>query len=290
MMESRLKLAQVAGLYKKALSVKREEGIAIINSCTLIIDELSHRYSLLRKEFEATWLKENQPYWLDMVLASYDRKIADLNELALQLAKASSGLQAGKSLPAASALRLSITESPNFYFQNWMLGGPFPLENPTVLPAFLYSENKEYNIPPSPGDFTHYKDKTYRWQKFASQDGGIVDLDENYKVNGPALAYAYCNILLDSAIQTNAYITSSNGVELFCNGSKVFSDLELINPDKENKVVISLNKGLNHILIKLPRKEGQAWTYSFRLDESLPLFNHKHKYKLDSKLQKYEAD
>ena len=140
------------------------------------------------------------------------------------------------------------------------------------------------------GDFTHYKGKTYRWQKFASQDGGIIDLDENYKATGNRVVYAYCSVFLDSAIQTNAYINSSNGAELFCNGNKVFSDLQSNDSEKENKIGLSLNKGLNHILIKLPGKEGSAWTYSFRLEENLPLFNHKHKYKLDSKLKKYEAD
>ena len=289
-MDSRMKLAQVAGMYKKATTLTGIAGVEMIKSSILIVDTLKNRYSLLRKEFEAAWLKENQAYWLDVVLASFDRKMADLNELGIQLNNALTELKAGKSIPVASALRLDITESSNFYFQNWMLGGPFPLDNPAELPGFLYSENKEYNIPPSPGDFTHYKDKTYRWQKFASQDGGIIDLDENYAVNGSAVAYAYCNVFLDSAIQTNAYITSSNAVELFCNGTKVYSDLSSNNPEKEHKIGIALNKGLNHILIKLPRKEGKPWTFSFRLDESLPLFNHKHKYKLDSKLKKYEAD
>jgi hypothetical protein len=289
-MDSRLKLAQVAGMYKKAQTIKGKEGADKIKTSILIVDTLKNRYSLLRKEFETAWLKENQAYWLDVVLASFDRKMADLNELSTQLKNASTELNAGKPMQATSALRLDITESSNFYFQNWMLGGPFPLDNPAALPEFLYSENKEYNLPPSPGDFTHYKNQTYRWQKFASQDGGIIDLDENYKVNGSALVYAYCNIFLDSATQTSAFITSSNGVELYCNGTKLYSDLQSNNPDKENKIGISLNKGLNHILIKLPRKEGLPWTYSFRLDESLPLFNHKHKYKLDSKLKKYEAD
>jgi hypothetical protein len=54
---------------------------------------------------------------------------------------------------------------------------------------------------------------------------------------------------------------------------------------KKKKDRLSLNKGLNHILIKLPGKLGQCLTYSFRLEENLPLFNHKHKYKLDSKLK-----
>ncbi len=255
-----------------------------------IINVLKTRYTFLRKDFEAAWLKENQSYWLDIVLASYDRKIADLSELSLQLKKAAVNVSAGKTLPSAADLRLDITESPNFYFQSWMLGGPFPLHDPAALPEFLYSENAEYNLPPSPGDFTHYKGKTYRWQKFASQDGGIIDLDENYKVAGSKVVYAYCNIFLDSAMQTNAFIASNNGVEVFCNGIKIYNDLQSKDPETEKKLSLSLNKGLNHILVKLPGIEGRPWTYSFRLDEHLPLFNHKHKYKLDSKLKKYEAD
>jgi hypothetical protein len=172
-----------------------------------------------------------------------------------------------------------------------MLGGPFPFVAKDKLPEFLYSENNEYNKPPIPGDFTHYQGRSYRWQKFASPDGGLVHLDEQYNSPEHSLAYAYCSITTEQPITVDAFLTSYNGAEIFCNGQKVFSNFPRGQIDSNEKSFkLSLKAGANHLLLKLPKKEANQWSFTFRLDQNVSVTTHKHKYQLNPKKTTYEAD
>ena len=292
--DSRVQLASVANQYSKALEMNKSEpkkiGSALLKADSLVKD-LSTRTEQLKERFKIAWVKENQRYWLDVILQGYDKRINTLQQLSVALHRAAASLNSAPVLPAISAVRLDIKESGNYYFQNWMLGGPFPFTSNDQLPEFLYSENAEYNKPPIPGEFTHYKGKTYRWQKFASSDGGIIDLDEHYGSPATSLVYAYCNINSANATTVDAFISSYNGAEIFCNGEKVYSDAQKGQYEAdEKKLKLSLNAGINHLLIKLPKKQAGSWSFTFRLDKDLPVTTHKHKYQLNQKRTTYEAD
>ncbi|ANE51482.1 glycoside hydrolase family 20 zincin-like fold domain-containing protein [Flavisolibacter tropicus] len=292
--DTRIQLADVAQKYYKAVSLSNatpQNSIAVLMEADKKVMEIALRHLLLKEQFRTAWLKENQPYSLNVVLDSYDKRINDLKQLSGNLHAAITALKAKTKLPEVSHVRLNIKESPEYYFQNWMFGGPFPFSSKDKIPDFLYSENTEYNKPPIPGDFIHYQGIAYRWQKYASQDGGVIDLDENYKSPNSSLVYAYCNITVEHPITVKAFFAAYDGGEIFCNGENVFSSINGGQPDgEERSMTLTLKAGVNHLLMKLPKKEGHPWTFTFRLDKDLSVTTHKHKYQLNPKKTTYEAD
>lgn len=260
-----------------------------LNKAIAAVSTLQKRYVAHAEWFRRSWLGENQGYWLDKAMEPYEKKKNDLLRLQQQLTLAAANVNTDHSVPAASSIRLSIAVNDRFYFKNWMLGGPFPLADKKELPGFLYSSNKEYDKPPSPGDFTHYLGKTYRWQKFSSTDGGIIDLDENYKNPLSVSGYAYCLINAPKAVSARAFLAANDEVEVFCNGEKVFTGMG--GPaQQEAAVTLPLKEGVNHVLLKLRKDNNRPWTFTFRLQDDLSITNHKHKYTLNAKDKVYEAD
>jgi hypothetical protein len=292
MIESRLRIVEIADDYKKILSsnLPASKSIDILKNNESIISDLVKRYESLREEFKKAWLAENQQYWLDEVMKPYDKKIADLQELKVNITNAKNNLQNGNSIPAASAVRLGIHESSSFYFQNWMLTGPFPVNDKNTFPSFLYSDTKEYDKPPSPGDFTKYQGKLYRWRKFASTDGGIIDLDEYYPGTDPSIVYAYCYIKSDTAVTVQALANTNKTMEIFCNQKKVYGNTEAGNAAETIKANLPLKKGINNILLKLKKDADDNWTFTFHLQDDLQVTNHKHKYQLNPKTKSYDAE
>jgi hexosaminidase len=292
--DARIQLAHVANRYSNTRQLAGGEPAKageVLRQAYAVVNELEGRHQQLKERFRTAWLRENQPYWLDVVLQSYERRINDLRALSANLARAIAALDKQYDLPSPSQVRLNIRESNEYYFQNWMLGGPFPFPPSDKLPAFLYSENDAYNKPPVPGDFTHYKGKTYRWQKFASQDGGIIDLDENYNVPSSSLVYAYCNITSEQPLMADAFFSGPGGAEIFCNGEKVLVDTVLQEDGVGERLLkLSFKAGVNHVLLKLPKETGHPWSFTFRLDKNLSVTTHKHKYQLNPKNVAYEAD
>jgi len=241
-------------------------------------------YRRLRAGFRKAWLQENQPHWLDTACLPYDRKIAALETLqqSLQsLVKNNSGV-----LPTASSLALDIRVTNQFFFKNWMLTGFFA-GVPGTLPEFLYAETDEYNKPPSPGDFTTFKGKNYRWQKYSSTEGGITDLDAWFNAPKGAAVYAYCSITTTNVETINAYLGAAQPAEVFCNGVKI---LRTEGKAGEQMIRLPLTAGVNHLLIKLNKAEDRPWMFTFRLDDQIKVTNHKHKYQLNAKIKTYEAD
>jgi hypothetical protein len=292
MIESRLRIVKIANDYKKILSsnLPASKSIDLLKNDENIISELVKRYESLREEFTKAWLAENQRYWLDEVLKPYDKKIADLRELKENVANAEKNLQNGNSVPTASAMRLDIRESSSFYFQSWMLTGPFPVNNKNSFPSFLYSDTKEYDKPPSPGDFTKYEGKLYRWRKFSSEDGGIIDLNEYYPGASPAFVYAYCYIKSDAALAAKAFVNANEAMQIFCNGEKVYDNATAIDADSTGATNLPLKKGINNILLKIKKDRADNCTFTFHLQDDLQITNHKHKYQLNPKTKSYDAE
>jgi hypothetical protein len=292
MIESRVRIVKIADDYKKILSsnLPASKSIAILSNDENLISDLAKRYELLREEFKKAWLAENQLYWLDEVLQPYNKKISDLQDLKANIANAKTNLKNGSPVPAASAMRLGIRESSSFYFQNWMLTGPFPVNDKNTFPSFLYSDTKEYDKPPSPGDFTKYEGKLYRWRKFASEDGGIVDLNEYYPETSPAFVYAYCYIKSDTTITAKAFTKSNEAMEIFCNGEKVYGNTKASDVDTTIKTNLPLKKGINNILLKIKKDKIDDCIFTFHLEDDLRITNHKHKYQLNPKIKSYDAE
>lgn len=292
--ESRMQLPRVAALYEQAAGLSasnRMESEKLLKESIRITEDLKSRYEKLKEDLRTAWLKENQRYWLDKVLEPYEQKIADLRSLQSNLEKALQAASGGTTVPSAASLRLTIKESPYAYFQYWLMLGVFPPEGEAVVPDFLYASDPAYNKPPVPGDFITYRDKVYRWQKFASEDGGIVYLDDNYKDPETGSAYAYCRINAESDREIDAFAGGSDGLQLYCNGVRLLTD-----PGSEagvlgeSKVRLSLKKGPNHILLKIPKTSASPWAFTFRVDDTIPVLNNKYRYQLDPKIEAYETE
>lgn len=289
--DTRKVVESVVKQYSQAASIAPadpRQAQTILNTAVKNVAALAGHYLKSAEWFRKSWLRENQEYWLDRTLEPYAKKMRDLEvlKLSLQFAAASA---AERSIPAPSSLRLNIAVSDRFYFKNWMLGGPFPLDDKKAFPGFLYSSNKEYDKPPSPGDFTHYLGKTYRWQKFSSTDGGIIDLDDNYKNPVNVTGYAYCLVNSSKAFSAKAFLVANDEVEIFCNGQQIFSGMGG-SMQQEVPVTLPLKEGVNHVLLKLKKLDNRPWTFTFRMQEDISITNHKHKYTLNAKDKVYDAE
>jgi len=283
MMRTRLGIARIVQSYQ-ALPATGVQRAAELKKSIAVTNDLLTEYRRLRAGFRKAWLQENQPHWLDTACLPYDRKIAALETLqqSLQsLVKNNSGV-----LPTASSLALDIRVTNQFFFKNWMLTGFFA-GVPGTLPEFLYAETDEYNKPPSPGDFTTFKGKNYRWQKYSSTEGGITDLDAWFNAPKGAAVYAYCSITTTNVETINAYLGAAQPAEVFCNGVKI---LRTEGKAGEQMIRLPLTAGVNHLLIKLNKAEDRPWMFTFRLDDQIKVTNHKHKYQLNAKIKTYEAD
>ncbi|MBN8878401.1 MAG: beta-N-acetylhexosaminidase [Sphingobacteriales bacterium] len=287
--DTRVAIADIVKKYAEAaLSANAAKIKGLLQESIDAANALQKRYATHAEWFRKSWLSENQLYWLDKTMEPYNKKRNDLLQLQQQLTAARAEIASHHAIPPASALRLNITVSDRFYFKNWMVGGPFPLADKSELPGFLYSSNKEYDKPPSPGDFTHYLGKTYRWQKYSSTEGGIIDLDANYKNPVSVSGYAYCLINAEKAVNANAFITVNDETEVYCNGVKVFSGTG--RSSGEEQLNLPLKGGVNHVLVKIRKQNDRPWTFTFRLQDDLAITNHKHKYTLNAKDQTFEAD
>lgn len=286
LIEDVLKKYSEAKLYVSSDPLK---ACRILKQSISDINGLLKRYDRYKLWFQKSWLEENQYYWLDNAVAPYEKKINDLITLRKNLESVVKGVIKNENMPPPDSIQLHIVINSRFYFKNWMLGGAFPLPD-TNLPTFLYSENNEYNVPPSPGDFTHYRGQSYRWQKYSSSDGGAIDLDELYKTTTmPVASYAYCLLNVPNDMSVKAYMSTSQIAQIFTNGIRIFTGGGG-SVNNELEVTLPLKKGTNHLLIKLGKTNSQPWSFTFRLDEKLSVTNHKHKYTLNAKEKVYEAD
>ncbi len=239
-----------------------------------VLKTLASRYKSLRTQYTRFWNSENQPYWLGENLKEYNGKIQGLQKLEQSYQTALTH----RRNPVPPALKISNAD----YFGYWLLAGPF---NTKSIPSFLYSQDAAANVPPKPGDMAQYKGKTYRWKKWASQDGGIIDLQTYYGSTDSAVAYAYCSLGSGTDRQISALVEAT-GAQLFLNGSAVAAGK--INSEGETPFLLSLKKGANHLVLKLPRTGD--WQFTFRLDTSEPVTNHKQKYALNDKNSLHDAD
>jgi hexosaminidase len=290
MMDSRVILAAEAERYRQALALKTEkpaEAKKRVLQSADALKTLRERYISIQSNFKKAWLKENQLYWLDVVMATYNVKISALAGLENALRKAASGKS---DFPPASQIGFEIYETPHTYFSYWLLSGPFPSEKAGSVPGFLYSENEEYNKPPIPGGIATYQKKNYRWHKFASKNGGIIDLSEYFGKTGAATGYAYCTLNITGKEVNEVFVKATNGTEVFCDGKKIGAISGNGKAAIEQKINVPLPKGTHLFILKIPQETGIPWNFSMRLADDIQVVNTKHKYQTNSKNKTYEVE
>lgn len=293
MMDSRQQIVQIAANYREAsemATVNPAKALAKMNETIIMVNVLNKRYTQLEKRFRLAWLKENQVYSLDLAAAPYTEKRRQLTYLYNQLVLAAKNIESNRSLAKAADICLDVKENDHFYFQYWMLSGPFMPETNNRLPAFLYSGDAATQKTPKPGDLFSYRQKEFRWHKYASPTGGITELDDFYPSISKGTAFAYCTITTDKPTTIAAFAAANNGLEIFCNGIKVSADDSQGNSiEAEQKTMLKLKAGANYILLKIPKGKA-SWSFSFRLDPKLNVTNQKYKYFLNTERGSHEAE
>ncbi len=292
-MEGRRQMPVIARHYREARTLAGSNpsaAISLLQSAETLTADLKNRYSILKDRFRAAWLRENQLYSLDIATKPYNTRINELQQLQNRLSQARQSIQNKQALAPAPAIQLDIVESDHYYFQNWLLCGPFPLEAPNRLPVFLYSGDAATETPPKPGDLISFQHKSFRWQKYASPNGGITQLDDFYPAEKETVAYAFCTITTDKPLIVESFAAAGNGLEAFCNGAKVSNrPLEEHPHEKEQIMLLSLKAGTNAILFKIPT-DSEPWSFSFRLDPKLAITSQKYKYFINTEKGNHEAE
>lgn len=293
MMDSRQILASASTTYKQAFDLKAEkpaEAKKLVQQSADAVKRLRERYVVLKNSYRKSWLDENQPYWLDVVMGTYDVKINALAGLESALGKVIMPTSGKLTLPAANKIGFDISETPHTFFSYWLLSGPFPSEKEGIVPPFLYSENEEYNKPPIPGGIASFKGKIYRWHKFASKSGGMIDLGNYFGKTNTATGYAYCTLNVTGKSVDEVFVTSTAGTEVFCDGKKIATIPGDQKTAAEQRIPVSLGKGTHLFVLKIPQKTGVPWAFNMRLSDDLQVVNTKHKYQTNSKNKTYEVE
>lgn len=293
MMDTRKELPLVAANYSKALVYSKKndpmETAGIMKNVITPVTLLKERYIQLDKRFREAWLQENQLYSLEIAARPFAEKIENLTQLEKGIQSQMGTLTRLNNLAPPASLRLGIKESNNYYFQNWLLSGPYTMDNGEP-PAFLYSGDATTEKTPKPGDLISYHEQPFRWQKYASPNGGITELADFYPNTTGGVAYAYCTVTTEKAIEISSYATSARGVEVFCNGTRVFGNAKPGDQPgtKEEEAILPLKAGVNHLLFKIPVSKN--WSFSFRLAQGYTVTSQKHKYFLNTEKGNHEAE
>lgn len=269
LLDSRTELAAMAEKYR----MQGNGNEPLVNDCFDRISRLKDRYAELERNFCSLWENENQPYSLDYARKPYEDRIAALAHLERNLAR--------------TLGNLVVTD--RYYFSYWLLAGPFA-STASDFPGFLYSENEAEDRPPKPGDFASYGGKSFRWMKYNSDKGGIV----RQPGADTGFVYAYARLNTEKDLNLTAFVGNDTNVKLFCNDKEVAPDethypiKDAVLP-KERSYELPLVKGMNYIVLKV-RKEQAKGQFTFRLDTSLPITNHKYTYTLNPNPERHEAD
>lgn len=294
--ETRVQIANIAKWYQQ----NEGKGISGLEPHIATLRILKNRYIAMEADFKSKWNRENQPYTLDYALKPYKGRIAALADLERKLVMVSIAAAATATLPPAAEIGLNVVESDRYYFNYWLLTGPF---KSAAFPGFLYSEDEQANRAPKPGDFAQYNSKQFRWMKYNTDNGGIINKFKN--PGNDTYVYAFCTINTEIDRQMPAWVGNGSAVELFCNGGKLNKsetagngktagngEVENISNaalPTEKGYSLPLKAGTNYILLKIKSNAVNA-AFTFRLGTTEPITNHKHKYTINANQDSHEAD
>jgi hypothetical protein len=252
-----------------------------------MVTRLKEGYTAVSARFKTAWLRENQPYSLDIALQPYQDNIKGLSAIADEIGKQAERLRQGMPAADKASIGLNVVATTHTYFQNWLMCGPFAAENGRP-PSFLYGGDGVEKAP-KPGDLIGFRGKTFRWQKYASRSGGITYTDDFYTKALGGVAYVFCTITTDTSMQAGSYAVLPAGSEMYCNGKRSFTASIGKPADGEAFISLPLKAGVNNILFKIPGKPGQ-WSFSFRLAPGLTVTSQKQKYFINSEKGNHEAE
>jgi hypothetical protein len=241
--------------------------------------DLNLRVDRLAEDFLRLWDLESRAYWRDRAALDFARHQDAFADQQLLLEAAIRDFKAGAYLPPPTEVRLDIRPQEGQFFQYWLLCGSFHLESfDEYPPDFLEPIGGEAQARPFPGmTFTDTTGMDRMWIKYDSPKLGEIDFQTIFEPKYTAVAYAYCTIESPDKREVTALLGSNDGVTVYCNGREVYhvhGKRSLI--ADEDQIPLALEKGKNHLLIKVEQWKG-GWGLAFRLKD-VEVRSHKQKY------------
>lgn len=284
LLETRETLLDAATAYKNACRLqltKRGEALGIVRDLQQQMKDKSIEWRELQSEMENLWEYENRTYWQEEARAPYTDRWKAFSSMEKRLEASGIQLSYGNYLLPPKEVRLAISETAGKYFSYWLIAGPFTIKKPHITqPDFLTAMGGEEKARPGAGELFQAPDgRTLMWDKYQSPLFDRIDFTQVYEQNKESAAYAYCRITSPVDQVVRASFGSNDGIEVFCNGEKVFRKLEKrsLIPD-EDECMLSLKAGTNYILLKIEQWKA-GWGFSFRLPDHT-VRNHKYKYEI----------
>jgi hypothetical protein len=282
MADCRRELLEATAAYNQACVLQRENRPAALEQLKHARDlsaGLSLRIDRLAEDFLVLWDRESRLYWRDRAELDFKRHQDAFAEQLQLLEKAIRDFESGAWLPPPTEVRLDIRPQEGQFFQFWLLCGSFHIESfDEYPPDFLTPIGGEAKARPFPGmTFTDTTGMERMWIKYDSPKLGEIDFQTIFEPKITAVAYAYCTIDSPDKREVTALLGSNDGVTVYCNGVEVHhvhGKRSLI--ADEDEVALSLEKGRNHILIKVEQWKG-GWGLAFRLKD-VEVRCHKQKY------------
>lgn len=175
-------------------------------------------------------------------------------------------LLAGGAIPMPAAENVApVHKVDGSFVRDWLVLGPFPSRD--FESDFLIGAGGEANIRPIDGDTVVRSDGTQlAWTRLHS-DYDLVNLEKVFGIRSWSVAYAYCEISSDRAIETDFRLPVYPSL-LWINGQKV--EPNSIRPDGFSGVSVAgpiqLKAGVNSCLLKLRIEaiDSQEWLFSLQ--------------------------
>ena len=269
---SRLILLDAASFYREACLLQRkdrEQAAAYLQKTAEALEKIQLNLTRLTQAVKKTWLMENRRYWLDRVMEKYDKQKTELIWAERRLQKAADDFKTGFYLPAPNEIGLAIERVSGHYFLNWLLCGPFPnIKSSGRSVDYLKNIGGELKARPRSGLVLKAPNgEKMVWREYSSPDNAAIDLMPVYEKNTEVVAYAYCVIESPDDRKVRATFGSNNGIQVFLNGKKLFDrNIKRSLLIDEEEAVLPLQKGKNHLLLKIDQHKG-GWGFSFRLPD-----------------------
>lgn len=283
--KARLKLAEAASLYVKAIDSQYQDKVktkSLLDKVYSNITECRNDLVKVQKEYDAIWKEENREYWNNFEMDPFERLLADYNDMITSFNKSVEYFEQGLPLIVPADIRLDIRELENSYFTYWLISPAFTLENGIVFDTdLLKGMGGESAAAPFPGfSFFNEKGENIKWIKYSSPFSDYVSLNIPLDVKEKALSYAYCTLEASEEQTVTASLGFTGKLDVICNGVSVFkkqgSERTMITDEYQCKM--NLKAGKNRILLKL-EKAPNNWDFSFRIVDAR-VSSRKNKYRI----------
>jgi hypothetical protein len=262
-------------------SVSRNEARSRVTEAIDAVLSVKNSLHDLQNEYQKCWFLENRNHGLNFILEKYNDRLKNFDDVVIRLRKALILFDEGHYLLPPNQVRLAIEPASGQYFQSWLLVGPFqnPGGDAYDVDHLLAIGGESRAVGKVAGEFKGKDNKTYRWKKLTSQKYSKVDLASLFEQNRHVLIYAYARIKSPVPQTVRATFGSNDGIEIFCNGRRIFRKHQKRNlmPD-EDSCMLPLKAGDNHILLKVDQGSG-GWGFSFRLPDNT-IRSHDYKYRI----------